>query len=58
MRWTLILVVAIPTMVCWIYGRITNPSIKQEINRMADKSRRKRLKMKRCAAYCGGLAKR
>lgn len=58
MRWTLILVIAIPALVCWIYGRITNPSIKQEINRMADKSRRKRRKMKRCAAYCGGLAER
>ena len=58
MRWTMLLVIVIPALVCWIYGRITNPSIKQEINRMADKSRRRKKKRKRSAAYCGGLANR
>ena len=30
----------------------------RSINRMADASRRKKPRKKRCAAYCGGLAKR
>ena len=58
MRWTVLLIVAIPAAIALIYRRLERTEDKRAINRMADKSRRKRRKMKRCAAYCGGLAER
>ena len=58
MKWTVLLIIAIPAAIALARKRLEKTENKRAINRMADASRRRKQKTKRCAAYCGGLADR
>ena len=47
MRWTVLLIVAIPAAIALIYSRLERTEDKRAINRMADESRRKMIRMRR-----------